>query len=102
MVLLTLTSLGFTRVQNQLAHLVTRSPPFTRSIPLLRSLRWLPVRFGILYKINLLTYKTLRAKTACLSSFEGILSKNHRGQNSELGTICCVDASHALDTVHSI
>ena len=50
------------RVQNQLARLVTKSPPFTRSIPLLRSLHWLPVRFRILFKINLLTYKTLRGK----------------------------------------
>ena len=50
------------RVQNQLAHLVTKSPPFTRSIPLLRSLHWLPVWFRILFKINLLTYKTLREK----------------------------------------
>ena len=49
-------------VQNQLACLVTKSPPFTRSIPLLRSLHWLPVRFRILFKINLLTYKTLREK----------------------------------------
>ena len=50
------------RVQNELAHLVTKSPPFTRSIPLLRSLHSLPVRFRILFKINLLTYKTLREK----------------------------------------
>ena len=50
------------RVQNQLARLVTKSPPFTRSIPLLCSLHWLPVRFRILLKINLLTYKTLREK----------------------------------------
>ena len=49
-------------VQNQLARLVTKSSPFTRSIPLLRSLHWLPVRFRILFKINLLTYKTLREK----------------------------------------
>ena len=62
MVLLTLTSLGFKRVQNQLARLVTKSPPFTRIIPLLRSLHWLPVRFRILFKINLLTYNTLREK----------------------------------------
>ena len=47
-------------VQKQLASLVKKSPPFTRSIPLLRSLHWLPVRFRILFKINLLTYKTLR------------------------------------------
>ena len=49
-------------VQNQLARLVTKSPPFTRSIPLLCSLHWLPVRFRILFQINLLTYKTLRKK----------------------------------------
>ena len=47
-------------VQNQLARQVTKSPPFTRSLPLLRSLHWLPVRFRILFKINLLTYKTRR------------------------------------------
>ena len=50
------------RVQNQLARLVTKSPPFTRSLPLLRSLQWLPVRFRILFKISLLTYETLREK----------------------------------------
>ena len=50
------------RVQNQLARLVTKSPPFTRSISLLCSLHWLPVRFRILFKINLLTYKTLLEK----------------------------------------
>ena len=50
---------------------VTKSPPFTRSLPLLRSLHWLTERFRILFKINLLTYKTLREKqpvifTPCL------------------------------------
>ena len=50
------------RVQNQLARLVTKSPPFIRSIPMLRSLHWLPVRFRILFKINLLTSKILREK----------------------------------------
>ena len=43
----------FQRVQNQLARLVTKSPPLTRSVPVLRSLHWLPVRFRILLKINL-------------------------------------------------
>ena len=50
------------RLQNQLARVVTKSPPFTHSNPLFRSLHWLPVRFRILFKINLLTYKTLREK----------------------------------------
>ena len=49
-------------VQNQLARLVTKSPPFTHSVPLLYSLHWLPVWFRILFKINLLTYKTLHQK----------------------------------------
>ena len=52
------------RVQNQLARLVTKSPPFTRSLRQLRSLHWLPVRFTILFQINLLTYKTLRVKNS--------------------------------------
>ena len=41
---------------------MTKSPPFTCSIPLLRSLHWLPVRFRILFKIIFFTYKTLREK----------------------------------------
>ena len=48
----------------QLARLVTKSPSFTRSLPLLRSLHWLPVRFRILFKINFLTYKTLHEKNS--------------------------------------
>ena len=36
------------RVQNRLARPVTKSPPFTRSVPLLRSLHWLPVWFRTL------------------------------------------------------
>ena len=50
------------RVQNQLGRLMSRSPPFTRSLPLLCSLHWLSVRFRILFKIILLTYRTLREK----------------------------------------
>ena len=62
MVLLTLIPQGFTRVQNQLAYLVTMSPSFTRSLPLLHSLQWLPKRFRILFKVNFWTYKTMREK----------------------------------------
>ena len=49
-------------VQNQLVHVVTKSPPFTWSVPLLHSLHWLPVIFRILFKISLLTYKILHDK----------------------------------------
>ena len=41
---------------------VTKSPPFTHSVPLLHSLHWLPVQFRILFKISLLTYKTIHQK----------------------------------------
>ena len=43
-------------VQNQLARVATKPPPFTRSAPQLRSLHWLPVTFGIDFKLCLLTY----------------------------------------------
>ena len=34
-------------VLNHLARVVTMSPPFTRSVPLLRSLHWLPVKYSL-------------------------------------------------------
>ncbi len=50
------------RVQNCLAHVVTRSPRLTSSAPLLRKLHWLPVRSRIAFKINVTTYKALVLK----------------------------------------
>ena len=50
------------RVQNCLARVVTRSPPLTRSQPLLRSLHWLPVHYRLSYKVRLLTFKTLHSE----------------------------------------
>ena len=44
-----------------LPHL-SKTPPFTRSVPLLRSLHLLPVKFRVDFKICLLTYKTLNEK----------------------------------------
>ena len=46
------------RIQNSLARVVTKQPPLTRSVPLLRSLHWLPVKFRMEFKTCLLTYKT--------------------------------------------
>ena len=34
-------------VQNRLARVVTKTPPFTRGVPLLCSLHWLPVKFRV-------------------------------------------------------
>ena len=47
------------RVLNRLACVVTKSPTFTHSVPLLRSLHWLPVKYRVHFKICLLTYKAL-------------------------------------------
>ena len=44
---------------NRLARVVTKSPPFPRSVPLLRSLHWLSVKYRAHFKICLLTYKAL-------------------------------------------
>ena len=46
------------RIQNSLPRVVTKKPPLTRNVPLLRSLHWPPVKFRIEFKICLLTYKT--------------------------------------------
>ena len=46
-------------VSKRLARVVTKSPPFTRNVPLLRSLHWLPVKYRVHFKICLLTYKAL-------------------------------------------
>ena len=40
----------FQCVQNRLAHIVTKSPPFTCSFPLLHSCHWLPVKVRIVFK----------------------------------------------------
>ena len=50
------------RVQNRLTRIVTKSPLFTHRVPLLLSFHQLPVKFGTLFKISLLTYKTLHKK----------------------------------------
>ena len=48
-------------VQNCLDRVVTRSPRFCSVTPLLKSLHWLPVQFGIKYKICTLTYKVIHS-----------------------------------------
>ncbi len=50
------------RVQNCLARVVTQSPRFSRSVPLLKSLHWLPVRYRIMFKICTITYQALSSK----------------------------------------
>ena len=47
------------RVQNCLAREVTRSPRFSRSVALLKSLHWLPVHYRIIFKQITIAYQTL-------------------------------------------
>ena len=46
-------------IQNCLARVVTRSPRFSRSEPLLKSLHWLPVHCRIIFKICTIAYLAL-------------------------------------------
>ena len=47
------------RVQNCLARVVTKAPRFSRSIPLLKSLHWLPIKFIIQFKICPFVFRCL-------------------------------------------
>ena len=48
------------RVQNCLARVVTNAPRFSRSVPILKRLHWLPVKFRIHLKICAITFRTLK------------------------------------------
>ena len=92
------------RVQNQLAHLVTKSSTFTRSLTLLRSLHCLPVRFRILVKITLLTYKTMREKQPvylhCMLA-ASIPSRSLRSNNDNSLSISRVKTNTGARAFHS-
>ena len=48
------------RVQNCLARVITEAPRFSRSVPILKQLHWLPVKFCIHFKICAITFQTLK------------------------------------------
>ena len=48
------------RVQNCLARVVNKAPWFSRSVPILKRLHWLPVKFRIHFKICAITFRTLK------------------------------------------
>ena len=47
------------RVHNCLSRVVTKSPRFSHSTPLLKSLHWLPIRHRTIFKICTITYEAL-------------------------------------------
>ena len=48
------------RVQNRLATVVSKAPRFSRSVPILKRLHRLPVKFRIHFKICAITFRTLK------------------------------------------
>ena len=88
--------------QHWLAHVVTKSPPFTCSVPLLRLRHWLPVKFRVEFKICLLTYETLW-NTTCLFMPATLLPSLSLGSNKWITllvivvkTNACARAFHSL------
>ena len=47
------------RMQNCLSRVVTKSPRFSHSVPLLKSIHWQPILHRIIFKICTITYQTL-------------------------------------------
>jgi len=52
------------RVQNCLASVFTRSPRFSRSVPPLNALHWLPVHYRIVFKICTIVYQALNVNSS--------------------------------------
>ena len=48
------------RVQNCLARVVTKAPRLSRSVPILKRLHWLNVKFRIHFKICAITFRALK------------------------------------------
>ena len=48
------------RVQNCIARVITKAPRFSHSVPILKRLHWLPVKFRIHFKICAITFRTLK------------------------------------------
>ena len=55
-------TLKIQRVQNCLSRVVTQSIRFSHSLPLLKSLNWLRVRYRIIFKLCTITYQALSSK----------------------------------------
>ena len=49
-------------IQNTLCRIITRTSRYSSITGPLKSLHWLPVKYGIQFKINLQTYKTLHTR----------------------------------------
>ena len=71
------------RVQNCLARVVTRSPRFSPSFPLLKSLHWLPIKARIQFKLGTITYKALTENQPPYLRTHLTISNTGRGLRSD-------------------
>ena len=73
------------RVQNAAARLLTNTPRYSHITPVIH---WLPVKFRIIFKVNLLTFKALHglapAYLSDIVSFKGDSNYNLRSNFSNL------------------
>ena len=46
-------------VQNAVARLLTNTPRYAHITPMMINLHWLPVKFRMIFKVNLVTFKAL-------------------------------------------
>ena len=76
------------RVQNCLARVVLRAPRFSRSLPLLKQLQWLPVNYRIKFKLSTLTYRALAIyQPPYLASLQGAVAGTGRRGLSDRPTL---------------
>ena len=76
------------RVQNAATRLLTNTPRYSHITPVMINLHWLPVKFRIIFKVNLLTFKALHGLAPAYLSdimlFKGDSNYNLRSNFSYL------------------
>ena len=76
------------RVQNATARLLTNTQRYSHITPIMINLHWLPVKFRIIFKVNLMTFKALHglapAYLSDIISFKGNSNFNLRLNFSNL------------------
>ena len=81
-------------VQNTLSRIVTLSSRFSPTTPLLKKLHWLPIKYRIIFKTNVITYKALSQQHPMYLSS---LLKNY---SSTKNTRRCNPANHTLEQLY--
>ena len=79
------------RIQNSAARLVSLSRKFNHINPILRELHWLPVKYRIIYKILLLTYKCLHGMGPIY--LQELLKEYKPARNHHSSTPLCLTTS---------